>query len=87
MAAQCERQRMFTSCGWFFEDFDRIEPQNNVRHAAQAVWLTKLASGIDLYQDAIVELAKVKSWGSGISGDAVFDSHYRKAEQMALDIR
>jgi len=27
MAAQCERQRMFTSCGWFFEDFDRIEPK------------------------------------------------------------
>ena len=48
LAAQYERQRVFTSCGWFFDDFGRIEPQNNVAYAAQAVWLTYLATGVDL---------------------------------------
>jgi hypothetical protein len=48
LAAQFERQRMFTSCGWFFDDFDRIEPRNNVSYAAQAVWLTYQATGADL---------------------------------------
>ncbi len=37
LKAQYERQRMFTSCGWFFEDFHRIEPQNNIAYAANAV--------------------------------------------------
>jgi alpha-amylase/alpha-mannosidase (GH57 family) len=32
LRAQYERQRMFTSCGWFFDDFDRIEPRNNVAY-------------------------------------------------------
>ncbi len=41
LAAQYERQRIFTSCGWFFDNFHRIEPQNNIAYAAQAVWLTK----------------------------------------------
>jgi hypothetical protein len=37
LEAQRERQRIFTSCGWFFDDFSRIEPRNNVAYAAQAV--------------------------------------------------
>ena len=39
LEAQHARQRMYTSCGWFFDDFDRIEPQNNLASAAQAVRL------------------------------------------------
>ena len=45
LEAQRQRQRMFTSCGWFFDDFDRIEPKNNVAYAAQAVRLTHQATG------------------------------------------
>lgn len=48
MQAQFERQRMFTSCGWFFEQFDRIEPRNNLKYAAHALTLTEAACGIDL---------------------------------------
>jgi hypothetical protein len=44
MEAQ-QRQRMFTSCGWYFDDFGRIEPKNNVAYAAQAVRLTRPAPG------------------------------------------
>ncbi len=39
---------MFTSCGWFFDDFDRIEPKNNIAYAAQAVRLAERATGVDL---------------------------------------
>ena len=87
LAAQYERQRMFTSCGWFFEDFDRIEPKNNVRYAAQAVWLTRLATGVDLSSEAVVLFHQISSWRSGLKGDSVFSSHLKKAEQMAGGIR
>jgi hypothetical protein len=72
LQAQYERQRIFTSCGWYFDDFDRIEPRNNVAYAAQAVWLTYLATGIDLAPKAAEFLHTVKSWRSGLRADAVF---------------
>ena len=79
LAAQFERQRMFTSCGWFFDDFDRIEPRNNVAYAAQAVWLNYLASGEDLSSRAKTWLKSVKSWRSGLSADLVFSHHMERA--------
>ncbi|MEA4906422.1 MAG: DUF3536 domain-containing protein [Anaerolineaceae bacterium] len=81
LAAQFERQRMFTSCGWFFDDFDRIEPRNNIAYAAQAVWLTYLATGADLAGLAIEALKKVKSWRSGLSADVVFTHHLKRASE------
>ncbi|HOD05706.1 MAG TPA: DUF3536 domain-containing protein [Anaerolineaceae bacterium] len=72
LSAQHERQRMFTSCGWFFEDFDRIEPRNVVAYAAQAVWLTNLATGEDFSQKALGWLRPVESWVSGLRADVVF---------------
>lgn len=61
LKAQFERQRIFTSCGWFFEDFDRIEPRNNVAYAAQAVWLTEKATGVNLSPLAMDALKEVRS--------------------------
>lgn len=87
LAAQHERQRTFTSDGWFFEDFDRIEPKNNVRYAAQAVWLTKLATDVDLSNDAIDLFRQVSSWRTGLTGDLVFQAHMKKAEEIALGIK
>jgi hypothetical protein len=80
LEAQRERQRMFTSCGWFFEDFDRIEPQNNVAYAAQAVRLARLATGANLERDVMRELKDVTSQHSGLRADRVFQSHLRRAE-------
>ncbi len=80
LTAQVERQRMFTSCGWFFEDYDRIEPRNVTAYAAQAVWLTSLASGEDLTDFAANALKNVVSWRSGLRGDAVFRQHLLRAE-------
>jgi hypothetical protein len=82
LAAQYERQRMFTSCGWFFDDFDRIEPRNNIAYAAQAVWLTRLATGVDLSKHALKWFKKVKSWRSGLSADVVFNHHLQRARSV-----
>jgi alpha-amylase/alpha-mannosidase (GH57 family) len=79
LLAQYERQRMFTSCGWFFDDFDRIEPRNNVAYAAQAVWLCYLASGVDISPRAKPFLRAVKSWRSGLRADIVFIHHMERS--------
>ncbi len=81
LRAQVERQRMFTSCGWFFDDFDRIEPRNNVAYAAQAVWLTLQACEIDLSDAARAWLKPVKSWRSGLCADMVFDRCLERARE------
>ncbi len=80
LEAQRERQRMFTSCGWFFEDFDRIEPRNNVAYAAQAVRLARLASGIDLEAQTRTDLNAVVSQVSGVNAGQLFERHLRLAE-------
>ena len=82
LKSQFERQRMFTSCGWFFDDFDRIEPINNVTHAAQAVWLCHQAAGKNYADDAIQLLRNVKSRRTGLRGDLVFYEKYNKAENF-----
>jgi hypothetical protein len=73
LESQRERQRMFTSCGWFFDDFDRIEPRNNLAYAAQAVRLARLATGDDLTPQAISYLKHVISPHTGLRADRVFD--------------
>ena len=75
LEGQRERQRMFTSCGWFFEDFDRIEPRNCVAYAAQAVRLARQATGVDLASDTIKDLNQVISPRSGLSAAQVFASY------------
>ncbi|GAB4579635.1 MAG: hypothetical protein Fur0022_23730 [Anaerolineales bacterium] len=75
LRSQYERQRMYTSCGWFFEDFDRIEPKNNLKYAAQAVILTQQAIGLDLSEKTMADLQFVVSPSSGLRGDQVFGAH------------
>ena len=61
LKSQYERQRMFTSCGWFFDEFHRIEPQNNIAYAANAAWLTEKATGKSPDQDVLKLFEKVLS--------------------------
>jgi alpha-amylase/alpha-mannosidase (GH57 family) len=82
LEAQRERQRMFTSCGWFFEDFDRIEPRNNVAYAAQATLLARKATEIDLEALIMPDLALVRSERSSLTADRVFQRHLYRAEGM-----
>jgi alpha-amylase/alpha-mannosidase (GH57 family) len=83
LKAQWERQRMFTSCGWFFEDFDRIEPQNNVAYAAQALLLTRMATGVDLIDRFSRDLMQVVSRRSGLRGDQVFGRYVKQMLAMS----
>ncbi len=83
LEAQHERQRMYTSCGWYFDDFSRIEPKNNVTYAAHAVWLTRLATGVDLTAEATGSLAHVFSQRTGTRGDRVFKRQMQRAEDLA----
>ena len=76
LQAQYNRQRMFTSCAWFFEDFDRIEPRNNIAYAAHAIWQTYQVTGEDLSADAYNLLKNVQSPRSGLTGDKVFEHFY-----------
>jgi alpha-amylase/alpha-mannosidase (GH57 family) len=78
LEAQRERQQMFTSCGWFFDDFSRIEPKNNVAYAAQAVRLTYLATGVNLSDQFSADLHFVLSHRTGIRGDKVFNKEMQK---------
>jgi alpha-amylase/alpha-mannosidase (GH57 family) len=60
-------QRMFTSCGWFFNDLDRIEPRNAVIYGAHAVWLVRQATGIDISPEAVLLLEKSTSLQNHLS--------------------
>ena len=86
LRAQVQKERMFTSCGWFFEDFDRLEPRIVVTAAAYAVWWVKLACGVDLIPTARDLLAGVRSWRTGMSGDNVFMNQINRLryEQLPL---
>lgn len=84
LEAQRERQRMFTSCGWFFDDFDRIEPRNNVAYAAQAVSLTAQTTGVDLTQRALSLFKLVKSQRSELRADEVFSKHLALSRQTGM---
>ncbi len=86
LRAQLNKQRMFTSCGWYFEDFDRLEPRYVVIAAAQALWWTKQASGVDYLPMAREHLAMVRSWRSGLRGDMIFNGHIDRLryEQLAF---
>ena len=80
LQAQYECQRMFTSCGWFFEEFHRIEPQNNIAYAAKAIWLTQKATGEQIDPEIISELSKVRSEKTGLRADTVLAQTLIRAE-------
>ncbi len=84
LEAQKERQRIFTSCGWFFDDFSRLEPRNNVAYAAQAVRLTNLATGVNLSQQLADDLHYVVSRRANMRGDKVFLREMQKTLPVNL---
>ena len=75
---QRERQRMFTSCGWYYDDFDRIEACNNLAYAAQAVHLAELVSGDNLERRAASDLSAAVSERSGRSAAQIFERNLQR---------
>lgn len=80
LEAQIARQWMFTSCGWFFDEFDRIEPRNNIGYAAQAVYLVEKATGKTLFPAAMDELRAVHSSRTELTAQEVFQGTYLRCE-------
>ncbi len=68
LEAQYYQQYSFTSCGFFFEDLDRIEPRNNIAFARRAISLIWQALGIDLQPDFVNDLRAARSWRSHLTG-------------------
>ena len=68
LEAQFYHQYSFTSCGFFFEELSRIEPRNDIAFARRAISLTWQALGIDLQRDFLADLARTKSWRTGLTG-------------------
>ena len=82
--AHLHRQRMFTSCGWFFEGLDRFEPRYVIANAARAVQLVRQAAGIDLGPDLRATLAAARSLESGITGADLYDEIISRAEPLPV---
>lgn len=85
LKSQFERQRMFTSCGFFFDEFHRIEPQNNISYAAKAVWLITQATGFDISPAIIDALKEIKSKKTGLRADTIFSQTLLRANAEKLD--
>ncbi len=79
LESQRERQRIYTSCGWFFDDFDRIEPKNVIAYAAHAVRLARLATGDDLSVQTASDLIQVISPVTGLRADQVFNEQLSRS--------
>ncbi len=68
LEAQYFGQAMYTSCGFFFEDLDRIEPRNDIAFARRAISLVREATGIELEAEFVSDLAQSRSWRSDLTG-------------------
>jgi alpha-amylase/alpha-mannosidase (GH57 family) len=78
--AELDCQRMFTSCGWFFDDLDRIEPRNAVIYGTHAVWLTMQATGFDISPAVSPLLEKCKSWRINLSALDIYKEVMQRFE-------
>jgi alpha-amylase/alpha-mannosidase (GH57 family) len=72
LEAQYCLQAAYTSCGWFFEDLDRIEPRNDVNSARCAISHMWQALHIDLQGDFVDDLKAARSWRTQLTGDMLY---------------
>jgi hypothetical protein len=68
LEAQFYQQWMYTSCGFFFEDLNRIEPRNDIAFARRAISLYWQATQEDLQAAFLADLAETRSWRTGLTG-------------------
>jgi len=72
LEAQYFGQCMYTSCGFFFEDLERIEPRNDIAFARRAISLIWQATGVDLQRDFLRDLRETHSWRTGANGAILY---------------
>jgi Domain of unknown function (DUF3536)/Glycosyl hydrolase family 57 len=72
LEAEYYAQWMYTSCGFFFEDLDRIEPRNDIAFGRRAISLVWRATRENLQTPFLADLAPVRSWRTGVTGKALY---------------
>ena len=83
LAAQLNRQKMYTSCGWFFENFDRIEPYNAIFYAVMALVSTEIVTGKTYFDQVLPYFKSIHQYGSKVSGSEVFLKLYRETQDLS----
>lgn len=68
LEAQYLGQWMYTSCGFFFEDLDRIEPRNDIAFARRAISLMWQAARVDLQTNFLRDIAQARSGRANLTG-------------------
>jgi len=68
LEAEYYLQYSFTSCGFFFETLDRIEPRNDIAFARRAISLFWQSLGVDLQHDFLRDLQSVKRSSTKATG-------------------
>ncbi|MBN1259819.1 MAG: DUF3536 domain-containing protein [Anaerolineae bacterium] len=82
LEAQVYRQRMFTSCAFFFEDLERIEPRYAISNAIQAIALVRYATGDDLTSSFRRDLSVALSPTTRRSGAQIMSEILDQAEMV-----
>jgi alpha-amylase/alpha-mannosidase (GH57 family) len=72
LEAEYYLQCSFTSCGFFFEDLDRIEPRNDIAFARRAISLLWQATRTDLQTDFLADLEAARSWRINLNGRELY---------------
>jgi hypothetical protein len=73
LEAQFYRQRVYTSCTFFFGDLGRPEPRYAIANGVRALALTRYATGDDLSRAFRRDLGAVLNQQTGRTGADVFD--------------
>ncbi len=79
LRSQFYKHQMYTSCAWFFEDIDRIEPKNALAAAAIIFRLLHRRLPADLRQRFEQTLTQARSQQTGLDGSQL----YRRGLQWA----
>ncbi len=79
LEAQYVGQWMYTSCGFFFEDIDRIEPRNDIAFARRAISLMWEATAVDLQADFLRAVALAHSERTHLTGADIYHALPRLA--------
>jgi len=73
LEAEYYRHLMFTSCGFFFDDLDRLEPRHNIACAARAIAILHEAHNFSLAEEFVDDLKSVRSEKTKVTGKEIFE--------------
>jgi len=75
---------MFTSCGWFFDNLDWVEPRYNIAHAAYAISLVRKITADHFGQDVIKKLSDATYIDGTVNGEMIFNQYFNEEKKAQL---